>query len=118
MELPKLKEICGLRPRDIGVTMTNITVIWFCQFNHALVSTFDGMFSPFILENFYGVKSHEVAGTIANISLIPIVSMVVAEFMIGSIYDIYGRKKPMMFSYICSTIGTLITPLGSSLYWY
>jgi MFS family permease len=70
------------------------------------------------LENLYNTPSHEVAGTIANTAIIPIIFMVLAEIGIGTIYDIYGRKKPMVFTYICSTIGTLITPLGSSIWWF
>ena len=71
-----------------------------------------------MLEKFYNVPSDEVAGTIANTAIIPIIFMVVAEICIGTIYDLFGRKKPLVFTYICSTIGTLITPLGSSLYWF
>lgn len=84
-----------------------------------MVSTFQNIFSPYILQNIYDVPGNKVAGTIAETATIPIVIMIISELAIGSIYDIYGRKKPLIFTYFAASLGLLITPFFKSVYpWY
>ena len=45
--------------------------------------------------------------------------MIGSELVIGSIYDIYGRKKPLIITYFMASMGLFITPFFSSVYpWY
>ena len=45
--------------------------------------------------------------------------MIISELAIGSIYDIYGRKKPLIITYFIASLGLLITPFFKSVYpWY
>lgn len=65
------------------------------------------------------MPSDEIAGTISETATIPIAIMIVSELMIGSIYDIYGRKKPLIITYFIASLGLLITPFFKSVYpWY
>jgi|TARA_B110001450_G_scaffold164719_1_gene153597 MFS family permease len=65
------------------------------------------------------VKGDDIAGTISETATLPIVIMVGAELCIGSIYDIYGRKKPLIITYFMASLGLFITPFFNSVYpWY
>jgi hypothetical protein len=73
-----------------------------------LLSEFSQNIGPYLLENQYGVPGDKIASTYTRAFILPVFFAIVSEIFIGIAYDLFGRKKPLLISYMITSIGLMV----------
>ena len=94
--------------KPIGLTYSNIMVMFLTQFSMYLVEGFVLVLIPYTLEDQYHVK--DVATISGDQTAFCEVLCIVLDVCVGFVFDLFGRRMLMAAAYLLTAIGLFILP--------
>ena len=93
-----------VRTRDIGVTKFNFLTMFIQITAFIVLYYFDLNFKVYTLKNQLNKDQHEIPNYIALLTTISSPMVLVGEISIGAIYDLLGRKNPVVFAMLLAGV--------------
>ena len=99
-----------LKTRNIGVKKINLLSMWFLQFSSVLALMWTLLYQIYMLQEQVHISKSKLQGVISIAGQISQVGAIIAGFGMGFVYDIYGRKVPLLIFLVASSMAILFFP--------
>ena len=108
----KGKSFCFVNVRGPSITFMNFFVMLFAPFMANMLSYYLFVNEFGLAKGIYKIPESDALKKSNDVGSVNDICYVVVTWIFGALYDIYGRRKPAIFFYICISLGWAILPLG------
>jgi MFS family permease len=94
-----------------GISKLNVVAYFLMQFVSCLISNFSlTAFSYLLLSSHYNLPANKVGSEVGWLSFYSQFVCLIFDIGLGSLMDLYGRKKPILIGLFFSALAIIVAP--------